>query len=68
MHGNRLLGQASLPLGFGRAEYFAALPGPRSAVAAITRVKPSLQPSGVDSMAGGPPAPSGSPGRSTMRS
>ena len=26
VHGNRLLGQASLPLGFGRAEYFAALP------------------------------------------
>ncbi|WP_223839078.1 SDR family NAD(P)-dependent oxidoreductase [Saccharopolyspora pogona] len=39
VHGNRLLGQASLPLGFGRAEYFAALPGNEPFVLVVDGVR-----------------------------
>lgn len=39
VHGNRLLGQASLPLGFGRAEYFAALPGDEPFVLIVDDVR-----------------------------
>ncbi|MEB3370983.1 SDR family NAD(P)-dependent oxidoreductase [Saccharopolyspora mangrovi] len=39
VHGNRLLGQASLPLGFGRAEHFAALPGDEPFVLIVDHVR-----------------------------
>lgn len=39
VHGNRLLGQASLPLGFSRAEYFAALPGDEPFVLIVDDVR-----------------------------